>query len=308
MRLEQHIAPLLYRHHCVVVPEFGAFLTQRRAAYYNVKTQSFLPPSKSLSFNEQLQTSDGVLVSYIAAVQSCSYEQALEELMTVVQGWKSDLVNGISLDLEDIGLLSKNTEGALVFQPYHHQNYLLDSFGLSPVHAAALQLPALSGVRKLPQDELHSEFKLGKSFMKYAAIGLIAVSTALGGLQLRSSYENNTILAAKTAQETITKTLQEANFFSDNPIDLPALEIELSLPKPAQHYFIVAGSFIKEKNAKEQLELLKTQGYPNASIIGQNAYGLYQVGLQAFAEEMEARRFLSSARSNGSEAAWLLIK
>lgn len=307
MRLEQHIAPLLYRHHCVVVPEFGAFLTRRKAAYYNEKIQSFLPPSKALSFNEHLQTSDGVLVSYIAAVQSCSYEQAHEQLITIVKQWKADLTKGSSLDVEHIGLISKSAEGNLVFKPYNEHNYLHSSFGLGPIHAAQIKSDTQTPVISLPK-ESHTDFKIGKSMMKYAAVGLIAISASLGGLQLRSSYENNSILAAKTAQETITRNIQEASFFSNNPIDLPALEIEIELPKVENHYFIVAGSFIKEDNAKEQIELLKSQGFPKANIIGQNAYGLYQVGLNAFAIEDQARVFLAKARDNGSDTAWLLIK
>lgn len=306
MRLEHHLAPLLYRHHCVVVPEFGAFLTQRRAAYYNQKTQSFYPPSKALSFNQQLQTSDGVLVSYIASVQSCSYEQAQEELMAVVNQWKIDLAKGSSLDLEHIGLISKSQEGSLVFKPYNEQNYLHSSFGLSPVNAPKLELPQT--VVKTLTPEPQADFKLSKSVMKYAAVGLIALSTSLGALQLRSSYENNSVLAAKTAQETVKKTIQEASFFSDNPIDLPELKVEVVLPKAENHYFIVGGSFIKEENAMEQINLLKAKGFSNAEIIGQNPYGLYQVGLNAFTNETEARDFLTSARTKDNQAAWLLIK
>ncbi len=307
MRLEQHIAPLLYRHHCIVVPEFGAFLTRRKAAYYNPKTQSFYPPSKALSFNEQLQTSDGVLVSYIASVQSCSYEQAQEELTAVVNQWKADLAKGLSLDLEHIGLLSKSQEGALVFKPYNEHNYLHSSFGLAPVNASVFEKATQPVVRQLTP-ETKADFKLGKSLVKYAAVGLIAISTALGGLQLRSSYEQNTVLAAKSAQLAIEKTIQEASFFSDHPLDLPALEVEVSIPKAEMHYFIVAGSFIKEENALAHIQELKAKGFETSEIIGQNPFGLYQVGLNAFAGEDQARAFLAEARSSGNESAWLLVK
>jgi len=307
MRLEQHIAPLLYRHHCVVVPEFGAFLTRKIAAYYNPQTQSFYPPSKGLSFNGQLQTSDGVLVSYIASVQGCSYDQAQDQLTRVVNQWKADLANGLSLDLEHIGLISKNEEGHIVFKPYHDHNYLNSSFGLAPVSAALIEKATQPIVRQLTP-ESQADFKIGKSLMKYAAVGLIAISTALGGLQLRSSYENNSVLAAKSAQETIEKTIQEASLFSDNPVDLPVLEVEVSIPKDEMHYFIIAGSFIKEENALAHIEKLKKKGFDTSEIIGQNPFGLYQVGLNAFAEELQARAFLATARANGNESAWLLVK
>jgi hypothetical protein len=289
------------------VPEFGAFLTRKIAAYYNPQTQSFYPPSKGLSFNGQLQTSDGVLVSYIASVQGCSYDQAQDQLTRVVNQWKADLANGLSLDLEHIGLISKNEEGHIVFKPYHDHNYLNSSFGLAPVSAALIEKATQPIVRQLTP-ESQADFKIGKSLMKYAAVGLIAISTALGGLQLRSSYENNSVLAAKSAQETIEKTIQEASFFSDNPVDLPVLEVEVSIPKAEMHYFIIAGSFIKEENALAHIEKLKKKGFDTSEIIGQNPFGLYQVGLNAFAEELQARAFLATARANGNESAWLLVK
>jgi hypothetical protein len=289
------------------VPEFGAFLTRKIAAYYNPQTQSFYPPSKGLSFNGQLQTSDGVLVSYIASVQGCSYDQAQDQLTRVVNQWKADLANGLSLDLEHIGLISKNEEGHIVFKPYHDHNYLNSSFGLAPVSAALIEKATQPIVRQLTP-ESQADFKIGKSLMKYAAVGLIAISTALGGLQLRSSYENNSVLAAKSAQETIEKTIQEASFFSDNPVDLPVLEVEVSIPKDEMHYFIIAGSFIKEENALAHIEKLKKKGFDTSEIIGQNPFGLYQVGLNAFAGEPQARAFLATARANGNESAWLLVK
>jgi len=260
-----------------------------------------------LSFNGQLQTSDGVLVSYIASVQGCSYDQAQDQLTRVVNQWKADLANGLSLDLEHIGLISKNEEGHIVFKPYHDHNYLNSSFGLAPVSAALIEKATQPIVRQLTP-ESQADFKIGKSLMKYAAVGLIAISTALGGLQLRSSYENNSVLAAKSAQETIEKTIQEASFFSDNPVDLPVLEVEVSIPKAEMHYFIIAGSFIKEENALAHIEKLKKKGFDTSEIIGQNPFGLYQVGLNAFAEELQARAFLATARANGNESAWLLVK
>ncbi|NNG09397.1 MAG: SPOR domain-containing protein, partial [Arenibacter sp.] len=65
MGTEHYIAELLYRYNCVIVPEFGAFLTQMKSAVINDTTNSFYPPSKIVSFNEQLSSNDGLLVSYM---------------------------------------------------------------------------------------------------------------------------------------------------------------------------------------------------------------------------------------------------
>ena len=52
MQLETYISDLLYRYDCVTVPEFGAFLTQRKSATVHDSTNAFYPPKKVLSFSE----------------------------------------------------------------------------------------------------------------------------------------------------------------------------------------------------------------------------------------------------------------
>jgi len=77
MQLETYISDLLYRYECVTVPGFGAFLSQKTSAIINEATNTFYPPSKLISFNEQIQKSDGLLAHYIADVASISFEEAL---------------------------------------------------------------------------------------------------------------------------------------------------------------------------------------------------------------------------------------
>ncbi len=50
MQLETYISDLLYRYECVVVPEFGAFLTQRESAKIHESTNAFYPPKKVVVF------------------------------------------------------------------------------------------------------------------------------------------------------------------------------------------------------------------------------------------------------------------
>ena len=65
MQISQLISTLLYRYECVVVPGFGAFLSQRISAKIDPQSHAFYPPKKRLSFNEQLQSNDGILANYV---------------------------------------------------------------------------------------------------------------------------------------------------------------------------------------------------------------------------------------------------
>ena len=80
MQLATYINDLLYRYECVIIPGFGAFLTQYHSAQIDSNTHTFYPPEKTLSFNRQLQTNDGLLANYVASVEKCSYETALQKI------------------------------------------------------------------------------------------------------------------------------------------------------------------------------------------------------------------------------------
>jgi hypothetical protein len=80
MQLETFISDLLYRYECVIVPDFGAFLTERQSATVNETTNSFYPPRKIIAFNEQIQNNDGLLARYIADVEKIPFEVAVKKI------------------------------------------------------------------------------------------------------------------------------------------------------------------------------------------------------------------------------------
>ena len=93
MDIVSHINELLFRYECVIIPGFGAFLTHHQSAYTDTETNAFMPPSKTLSFNRQLQTNDGLLAAHLAKVYGLSYQEALQDLREQVQIWIAQLEN-----------------------------------------------------------------------------------------------------------------------------------------------------------------------------------------------------------------------
>jgi len=127
MQLETYISDLLYRYECVTVPEFGAFLSQRVSATVHESTNAFYPPKKQLSFNEQIQTNDGLLAHYIADVEKIPFETATAKIAKRIKSLKSYLAEGETLLFENIGELKLNNEAKIEFSPSYHLNYLTDS-------------------------------------------------------------------------------------------------------------------------------------------------------------------------------------
>ena len=52
--VSQYISDLHYTHDCVIVPNFGGFVGNRKSAELNKKTGSLSPPSKQILFNRNL--------------------------------------------------------------------------------------------------------------------------------------------------------------------------------------------------------------------------------------------------------------
>src|SRR5690606_7656533 len=85
MAIATYISDLLYRYECVIVPGFGAFITQYHSAQINAETHELFPPQKTLSFNGQLLKNDGLLANHIAEVEKIPYGAALEKIEVFVQ-------------------------------------------------------------------------------------------------------------------------------------------------------------------------------------------------------------------------------
>ena len=82
-------------------------------------------------------------------------------------------------------------------------------------------------------------------------------------------------------------------------------------PKPADKYFLIAGSFAKRHNADVFVSKLEADGY-NAQVIerpgGPNGE-FYKVSYMSFYDKKEALAELRTARqSEGNGDVWLLIK
>jgi len=317
MALEHYIAELLYRYSCVVVPGFGAFLTQRKSAFVDTVSNTFYPPTKALSFNSQLTSNDGLLVAYMAEAEKISYDEMLLKLEESAKNWKRELAAGERLILDNIGELYLNGEEKIVFRPFDKINYLTSSFGLGPFISAPITREVLKEeVAELeeripfiitPEQREKSPFVL-RPYLKYAAIFLLAVSTGLTGLRFYNQVAGTSQLAQEEAQEKISKHIQEATFFDAAPVELPPVTLDVVTNKKevAMHH-IVAGAFRFRKNADKKINQLKRRGY-EAEYLGTNDHGLHMVTYSRYADAKEALSALRLIKRTQSNDAWLLSK
>lgn len=308
MQLETYISDLLYRYECVTIPEFGAFLTQRASATIEDATNTFYPPKKSVSFNEQIQKNDGLLAHYIADVEKIPFEVANEKIAKRVNTIKSYLTQGETVTFKNIGDIVFNSEGNILFEPSYQLNYLTDSYGLSqfvsPAVSREVYKKEVEAIEKVIPLTFTPEKRKSRPYLQYAAVGLIALT--LGGIGASNYYidqiEQHNQIAQKEATQQLDAQIQQATF---NLNTLPA--ITLNVTKQSGNYHVVAGAFRVEDNCEQIISQLIEQGF-NARTIGVNKYGLHEVVYGSYETGEEALTVLREVRKTQNEDAWLLVK
>lgn len=304
MTTANYISDLLYRYECVIVPNFGGFVTNEISAKVNHFTHTFYPPSNQLTFNSHLQNNDGLLANYIAAAKKISYSEALESIEKEVAEWKLLLTVEV-LELENIGSFKLNKEYKLIFEPTNSLNYLTSSFGLdSYVSPAIKRIVFKEKVKQLETSSTGETKRKIPAFIKYAATAAILFALGTVGWNEYQKIEyKNLVAESEQQQKKVEKTIQEATFVISNP--LPA--ITLNITKETYNYHIIAGAFRTPENAEKKLQQLLEKGY-NAKILGANKWDLTQVAYESFTTEDEAINKMRIIHKTESEDAWLLVK
>ncbi len=301
-----------------MVPNFGAFLTQMKSAVIHNTTNAFYPPTKVVSFNEQVVTNDGLLVSYMAEAEKTTYEDMLKRVTELTAAWKSQLQIGERLPLANIGELYLNDAGKIQFQPHYQVNYATSSFGMSsfvvlPVTREVLKEEVEILEEKIPfvfTPEQRKTFSV-RPYLKYAAIFLLAVSTGFTIYNYYNNTNNNQQLVQEEVQDRVVKRIQEATFFDIEPLELPSLSLDvITTAKKEENvrvHHIIAGAFRFRKNADKKIRQLKRRGF-DATYIGTNKFGLFMVNYDSYTDVDEALNALKSIKRSQSTEAWLLSK
>lgn len=309
MQLSTYISDLLYRYECVIIPGFGAFLTRNQSAWINEASNTFHPPSKVISFNKQLQANDGLFANYVASVEKCSYEVAIQKIRNFSAHLSAELHAGKSISFKNIGDFSLNTEGAIQFEPGNKQNFSTSAFGLSTFVSPKVSREVYKETAKALEEKAPIAFtpekRAARPYLKYASIAIIALmATGFGGMKLyEDQVQKYNFAERQKANSLVENQIQEATFVIENPL----LVLNLHLPKHTGNYHIVAGAFRMEENAEKKMEQLREVGY-SPMMLDASRFGLYQVLYSSFEDRKEALQKLYEIQHSENPDAWLLVK
>lgn len=337
MKMETYISDLLYRHDCVIIPGLGGIITNYRSAQIHPVSHTLRPPSKSIRFNINLQEDDGLLANYVSSCEEISFASAQTKIERFVFSIQNDLEHKKQAKLPKIGILSVDLNGIISFEPDLKVNYLSDAFGLE-----AIQSPAL--IRKSKGIDVSKQiYRSAKSIQaqktsfnwKVAAvlIPLIGLSTYVSFQQdaIGDKYANYAYLnpfkekpasvyvprAVEVKEKTIevkeTKITTTPKTVVETVKENTEVKAKKTIPAPSdkttfvsKSFHLVAGCFSSKLNANNLVSQLKTEGF-EASVIGQNANGLFRVAFQSYVTRELAMSEMKKLKASGKPT-WLLKK
>ncbi len=138
MNIGNYIHELLLENEIVIIPGFGAFISNYKPAEINEETNEMKPPSKEISFNRQIRNNDGLLVGSVAQGEAVSHFDALKLIEKERENIIYQLDKGEKVTLAETGELFVDDKNEIGFTPFEDENLLLDSFGLEAVELEEL--------------------------------------------------------------------------------------------------------------------------------------------------------------------------
>ena len=289
MKISYHIFNLLQEHDCVIVPNFGAFVTRNISAKISSDRSKIFPPNKELSFNKNVVKNDGLLLNAISSNENISYEGAEQKITNWVRRINKKLEKQRYIEIKNIGSFSlKNTK--YVFVPNQNSIFLKSSYGFNSIDSSQI---------------IRRQKNINNTYLKYAAILIVFLSLTV--VFTKSYFDSvNEFNKASYAEANleIEKKIQKATFNINTSLPV----VKLPIRKQYGSFHIIAGSFRLKENSLKMISQLKEKGFIEARKVGVNKFGLLQVAYNSYDTVEEARLALSEIRTKEDLNAWLLIK
>jgi hypothetical protein len=174
IKLEDTIHDMLYMYECVVIPDFGGFVSSYQSAQILSDKNLIVPPSKNLTFNALLIKNDGLLAQEIIAKHKVTYLEAIHIIDLEVDRWLAVLSSSKSVNIKGVGTIIKNKKGSLIFTQDLNTNLSNDSYGLGMIKAQVLKKEGISGKLKEEFVQRQASPVFNQKVRKIAAGGSMA--------------------------------------------------------------------------------------------------------------------------------------
>lgn len=129
----ESLKEILTQEHCVVVPNFGAFLLRDNGSTLNIYTKELKPTHSNVYFNKDIRTDDGLLANHLKDKLNIGYKDAISYIQDIVNQISQSVDEKKICHLSPLGNFFKNAEGELFFIGNNNLNLNVHAFGLKPI-------------------------------------------------------------------------------------------------------------------------------------------------------------------------------
>jgi hypothetical protein len=315
MNIPEYIASLLYEHDCVIVPNLGGFVGNYSPAAFSSSEKHFFPPSKKITFNINLKTSDGLLANYISTEEKIPYNEAIEKIKEFNILFHEEIKANKRFYFEKIGLFYLGEEDKLLFRQDERGNFLPGSFGMFPIYVSTIEREPLQrkagqtikgAITFTPQDKTLVPAPGRKiPYRKYTTLAAsLLLLAAISYFFFQTEWIKNTNLADLNPFSVKEKPL----YLPPQEIAFPVIENPMTddnrkkLDNVSDESSFISLSF--GTNKQEIIARLKTETSSDKSVLVSkinNTQKFHVIG-GAFEVRANADRLLEKMKSNGYNA------
>lgn len=310
----KHIEKVLAHHDYVIVPDLGGFVVQQQSAQIFINRIS--PPLATVAFNPLMHHSDGILAIEIARSHKISYRLAVEYIQNEIESIQFRLKTNGSVKLGSLGVLIKNEQNNLEFQPSQDMNFLPYNLGLSDLYISARQF------RNDVESTKNTIPFTSNNFYKYAAAAslffcLFFVSNRVSDTKQADYASFVPVSFPKPIENIKVQTIDTITFNTGSKNDTATTKIIKEESKTIDRkqidpikceeskFHVVVASLANLSSAELYCKSLHDNKFDKARVLTPTKS--YRVSVQSFKDKQEALKFMQNLRETDSrfENAWV---
>ena len=292
--VEDHIKELLFRHDCVIIPNFGGLVSNPVSSKINTVSGTIFPPSKLIVFNKNLSINDGLLINHISKKEKISVDDSKNIVFDFSKKITESLMSERSMRLNNIGLFTLGSEDNIIFHQDIANNFDLNSFGFE-----SFQIQKKTKTKKIIDINQSSTTK--KISYKAAAVLIPLILLSLTNILLDTSTNNINI--QKSDLNFFKKSKVPKLDVAENKIEKEIEKIETITTPKKKNYHVIAGAFIEKSNAEKLNNSLIELKFNSEILLSENGY--HRVSYNSFESKENAITELEKLKRI-NKSAWIL--
>tara|TARA_B100001057_G_scaffold236868_2_gene237183 strand:+ start:33941 stop:34837 length:897 start_codon:yes stop_codon:yes gene_type:complete len=292
--VEEHIKELLFRHDCVIIPNFGGLVSNPVSSKINTVSGTIFPPSKLIVFNKNLSINDGLLINHISKKEKISVDDSKNIVFDFSKKITNSLMTERSMRLNNIGLFTLGSEDNIIFHQDIANNFDLNSFGFE-----SFQIQKKTKTKKIIDINQSSTTK--KISYKAAAVLVPLILLSITNILLDTSTNNINI--QKSDLNFFKKSKVPKLNLAENKIEKEIVKIETITTPEMKNFHVIAGAFIEKSNAKKLNNSLIESNFNSEILLSENGY--HRVSYNSFESKENAIIELEKLKRI-NKSAWIL--